>query len=199
MIGHIRGKLLQKQPPFLLVDVNGIGYELEAPMSTFYELPPEQSEVSLYAHLVVREDAQLLYGFSDQSQREMFRSLLKVSGIGPRVALAILSTFNTREFVKCIQYEDTGALTRVPGIGKKTAERMIIDLRDRISLTDSEMTQSIDPSREIPDNPVEDAVGALVALGYKPVDASRAVNAVKSQSEQRDDLIRNALQFLTSR
>jgi Holliday junction DNA helicase RuvA len=200
MIGFLRGLLLHKQPPILLVDVNGVGYELEAPMSTFYALPDEQNEIALYVHLVVREDAQLLFGFSDQAQRQLFRSLLKINGVGPRVALAILSTLNTQEFTNCILLEDAATLTRVPGIGKKTAERMIIDMRDRIDSQDygSESTQS--PGHlEDPDNPVQDAIGAMMALGYKAAEANRAVNSVKEQSEQRDDLIRNALQFLTKR
>ena len=198
MIGYLRGQLLQKQPPILLLDVNGVGYELEAPMSTFYNLPEEGQEVSLFAHLVVREDAQLLFGFSDQGQRQLFRSLLKISGIGPRVALAILSTLTASEFITCIHHEDAATLTRVPGIGKKTAERMIIDMRDRIdSLEGGETQMDSSHSLEVKDNPVQDAVGALVALGYKPAEASRAVDAVKDQSDQRDDLIKNSLRFLT--
>jgi Holliday junction DNA helicase RuvA len=200
MIGYLSGRLLQKQPPFLVVDVNGVGYELEAPMSTFYELPVEQQDVSLFVHLVVREDAQLLFGFSDQEQRELFRNLLRINGVGPRVALAILSTFNTGEFIACIHHEDADTLTRVPGIGKKTAERMIIDMRDRI---DSMGAVSVVPAGprdlEVADNPLQDAIGALIALGYKSAEASKAVNAVREQSEKRDDLIRNALQHLTKR
>ncbi len=200
MIGFLKGSLLQKQPPFLLLDVNGVGYELEAPMSTFYDLPAELEPVSLYVHLVVREDAQLLYGFSDQGQRELFRSLLKINGVGPRVGLAILSTLSTTEFVTCIQNEDAATLTRVPGIGKKTAERMIIDMRDRIVGFDIADALPGEPATLTGvDNPVQDAIGALIALGYKPVEASRAVDAIKDQSEKRDDLIRNALQFLSKR
>jgi len=200
MIGFLRGLLLQKQPPILLVDVNGVGYELEAPMSTFYALPEEQSEIALYVHLVVREDAQLLFGFSDQGQRQLFRSLLKINGVGPRVALAILSTLNTQEFTNCILHEDAATLTRVPGIGKKTAERMIIDMRDRIDSREYDSPSAQAPGHlEVPDNPVQDAIGAMMALGYKAAEANRAVNAVKEQSEQRDDLIRNALQYLTKR
>ena len=204
MIGFLRGLLLQKQPPILLVDVNGVGYELEAPMSTFYTLPDEHNEIALYVHLIVREDAQLLYGFSDQGQRQLFRSLLKVNGVGARVALAILSTFSPREFINCIHLEDAVTLTRVPGIGNKTAERIIIDMRDRIDA--QEYAQEYDAVSgaatehlEVPDNPAQDAIGALIALGYKSAEANRAVNAVKEQNQQRDDLIRNALQYLTRR
>ncbi len=200
MIGYIRGLLVQKQPPWLLLDVNGVGYELEAPMSTFYVLPEAQNEISLYVHMLVRQDAQLLFGFSDQGQRELFRSLIRINGVGPRVALAILSTLDTREFVNCIQHEDVAMLTRVPGIGKKTAERMIIDMRDRID--DQQYDAAPDGATRplaAADHPIQDAIGALMALGYKAPEARRAVNAVKAQSERRDDLIRNALQFFTTR
>lgn len=193
---------MQKQPPLLLLDVNGVGYEIEAPMSTIYDLPNEAgaAEVALYIHLVVREDAQLLYGFSDRNQRQLFRNLLKISGVGPRVALAILSTLTTSEFIVCIQHEDAVTLTRVPGIGKKTAERIIIDMRDRIdSLGGEGLSAGLPRKLTDPDNPVQDAVGALTALGYKPAEASRAVQSVRSMSEKRDDLIRNALQYLTNR
>ena len=193
---------MQKQPPFLLLDVNGVGYEVEAPMSTIYDLPNESGAagVALYIHLVVRQDAQLLYGFSDRNQRQLFRSLLKISGVGPRVALAILSTLTTSEFITCIQHEDALTLTRVPGIGKKTAERIIIDMRDRIDSLGGEGLSAGGARKPTdPDNMVQDAVGALIALGYKPAEASRAVQSVREQSEKRDDLIRNALQYLTKR
>jgi Holliday junction DNA helicase RuvA len=200
VIGYLKGQLLQKQPPFLMLDVNGVGYELEAPMSTFYQLPGVKETVSLFVHLVVREDAQLLYGFSDQPQRELFRSLLKINGVGPRVGLAILSTLSTVEFVTCIHHEDVLTLIRVPGIGKKTAERMILDMRDRIdSLAGADTLPGAAAGVEQEQNPLQDAIGALIALGYKPVDASRAVESVKNSSEHRDDLIRNALQFLSKR
>ena len=205
MIGFLRGKLLHKQPPFLLVDVGGVGYELEAPMSTFYVLPDELAEVALYAHLVVRQDAQLLYGFSDQEQRQLFRSLLRINGVGARVALAILSTFSAREFIQCIHNEDAAVLTRVPGVGKKTAERMIIDMRDRIdAATDSgDAARDAESNRargdDAADNPVQDAIGALIALGYKASEAHRMVSAVKQPEAQREELIRNALQQLSKR
>ncbi len=202
MIGFLKGQLLQKQPPFLLLDVNGVGYEVEAPMSTFYDLSNETgaTEVALYIHLVVREDAQLLYGFSDQNQRQLFRSLLKINGVGPRVALAILSTLTTSEFIICIQHEDTVTLTRVPGIGKKTAERIIIDMRDRVEALEGKgLSAGLLRKPADQDNPVQDAVGALIALGYRPAEASRAVQSVRDQSKKRDDLIRNALQYLTKR
>ena len=202
MIGSLKELLLHKQPPFLVLDVHGVGYELEAPMATFYDLPKEQTEVFLFTHLVVREDAQLLYGFSDRSQRELFRHLLKVNGVGPRVALAILSTLSTGQFVQCVANQDAVTLTSVPGIGKKTAERMLIDLRDRLKgiegLEPGAEGKPASPAEQRQD-PVEDAIGARIALGYRQADASRAVNAVADDSPGRDDLIRNALQFLSRR
>ncbi len=192
MIGYLSGTLLQRQPPFLLLDVGGVGYELEAPMSTFYDLPQEQRSVSLFVHMVVREDAQLLYGFSDPGQRALFRSLLKVNGVGPRVALATLSTLSAEQFIACIRAEDAAAIARVPGIGKKTAARMILDLRDRI---DTLGVAAGHHATEI--NPTQDAIGALLALGYKIADANQAVRAVEGKSAHREDLIRNALQYLS--
>ena len=199
MIGYLKGKILRKNPPFLLLDVNNVGYELEAPMATFYALP-EQGEVSLFAHLVVREDAQLLYGFSDESQQQLFRILLKINGVGPKVALAILSTLSVEELVQCVNQNDSTTLIRVPGIGKKTAERMIIDLRDRIAAFDGaeQYSQSV-PGEDPVANPSQDAIGALMALGYKQAEATRAVRAMEADHTERDDLIRSALQYLTQR
>ncbi len=201
MIGFLKGSLVSKLPPFLVLNVQGVGYELEAPMATFYELPEENTEVLLFTHLVVREDAHLLYGFSDRAQRELFRSLLKINGVGPRVGLAILSTLSTSQFVQCVNQQDTLTLTSVPGIGKKTAERMLLDMRDRISALDHFDAGDNDVAGgvELNQNPVEDAMGALVALGYKAADASRAIRTVEENSPGRDDLIRNALQFLSKR
>lgn len=202
MIGSLRGILRQKSPPFLVLDVGGVGYELEAPMNTFYDLPEEQQEVSLFTHLLVREDAQLLFGFSDQPQRELFRNLLKVSGVGPRVALAILSTLTASQFVQCVRHQDAATLTTVPGIGKKTAERMLLDLRDRVGdMAGVAATESAagPAAADQVHNPVDDAVGALVALGYRAADAARAVAAVEDEAAGREDLIRLALQFLSKR
>lgn len=201
MIGFLKGSLVSKLPPFLVLNVQGVGYELEAPMATFYDLPEENTEVLLFTHLVVREDAHLLYGFSDRSQRELFRSLLKVSGVGPRVGLAILSTLSTSQFVQCVNQQDTLTLTSVPGIGKKTAERMLLDMRDRISVLDhfDSGDNDVVGGVELNQNPIEDAMGALVALGYKAADANRAIRAVEENNPGRDDLIRNALQFLSKR
>lgn len=194
MIGAISGQLVHKHPPFLLVDVGGVGYELEAPMTTFYALPDAGRAVSLFVHHLVREDAQLLFGFSDRPQRDLFRSLLKVNGVGPRVALAILSTLSAGQFTACIQHSDVATLTRVPGIGAKTAERMILDMRDRVSAP-GERDDPAHPAT--PQSPAQDAVSALLALGYKAAEAAKAVRAVEAKSGERDDLIRNALQYLS--
>lgn len=198
MIGFLSGTLAHKHPPFLLLDVGGVGYELEAPMTTFYRLPDAGQPASLFVHHLVREDAQLLFGFSDRAQRESFRALLKVTGIGPRAALAILSTLSAEQLVACIQQADVKTLTRVPGIGAKTAERMILDMRDRIASS----TSAGDGDGDATDaaaahDPVQDAISALIALGYKAAEAAKAVRAVEAQSGERDDLIRNALQQLS--
>jgi Holliday junction DNA helicase RuvA len=195
MIGRLRGELVYKHPPQLMIEVNGVGYELEAPMSTFYDLPVVGEAVTLFTHLSVREDAHVLYGFGHESERALFRSLLKVSGVGAKMALAILSGMNAEEFTRCVQSDDTGALTRLPGIGKKTAERLIVEMRDRLDKLEG-------PAGVVPvtgrpaaavDDPVSDAVGALIALGYKPPDASRMVRSVEAEGLGSEEIIRAAL------
>ena len=195
MIGYLRGRLLDKRPPTLVLDVHGVGYELDAPMTTFYDLPPPGEDVTVYTHLVVREDAQLLFAFSDLSQRDVFRSLLKVSGVGPRVALAILSTLSTRDFSQAVSDGDVSRLTRVPGIGRKTAERLVVEMRDKVLKQRDEQGDS-KTVVERRDSPVEDAVGALMALGYKPLEASRAIRDIDSDGLSSEDLIRQALRQL---
>lgn len=194
MIGHLRGKLIHKEPPSLLIDVNGVGYELDAPMTTFYDLPAIGDSVTLHTHLVVRDDAHLLYGFSRETQRHLFRSLLKVSGVGPRVALAILSGLTVDEFIICITTEDVVRITRVPGIGRKTAERLIVEMRDKVQVEES-MTDGVKLTNadEVSLNPVGEAVGALMALGYKPNEASRLVRTVESDGLNTEEIIRQAL------
>lgn len=194
MIGRLAGVILEKQPPALVLDVNGVGYELEAPMSTFYQLPAMGERVSLFTHLLVREDAQLLYGFYREADRQLFRALLRVSGIGAKIALAVLSSMNLDEFSLCIQAGDTASLTRIPGIGKKTAERMIIDLRDRLAKLDipSGLVPQLQPAPGRQDA-VAEAQSALVALGYKPQDALRMVKAVAAEGMGSEQLIRAAL------
>lgn len=193
MIGFVRGKLVAKQPPVLLVDVNGVGYEVEAPMTTFYDLPETGKEITLHTHLVVREDAHTLYGFAKLSDRALFRSLIKISGVGPRMALAILSGMSADAFVRCIRDNDAAALTRVPGVGKKTAERLVVELRDRLGKGDSGAAE-LPASSAGPANAVEEAVSALIALGYKPPDASRMVRGIDSKDLAVEEIIRRALQ-----
>ena len=194
MIGRLQGVLLRKEPPALMLDVGGVGYELEAPMTTFYELPAVGERVTLYTHLVVREDAHLLYGFVREAQRRLFRELLKVNGVGPRVALAVLSGLSDEEFCRCVAEEDIARLTKVPGIGRKTAERLVIEMRDKLP-KDIPMpaftTTAAGPVA--PGDPVSEAVSALVALGYKPNEASRAVRSASTKGLSAEEIIRQAL------
>lgn len=194
MIGFLCGRLVVKHPPVLLIDVNGVGYEIEAPMTTFYDLPETGTEVTLHTHLVVREDAHTLFGFLRLSDRALFRSLIKVSGVGPRMALAILSGMSADTFVRCIQDNDTAALIRVPGVGKKTAERLVVELRDRLDKGMGGVTGLPTAIDSGPVNPVEEAVRALIALGYKPPDAARMVRGVEAKGLGVEEIIRRALQ-----
>ena len=195
MIGYLRGVLRRKEPPTLLVEVGGVGYELEAPMTTFYELPAVGETVALHTHLVVREDAHLLYGFARETQRRQFRALLKVNGVGPRVALAVLSGLNEAELTRCVINDDVTRLTQVPGIGRKTAERLIVELRDKLANETAipPISTSAGPAER---DPLAEAVSALIALGYKPPEASRAVRAVPSQGLSTEEIIRQALQAM---
>ena len=202
MIGRLRGEIVHRQPPFLMLEVNGVGYELEAPMSTFYNLPTGSEQVILFTHLAVRDDAHVLYGFSSESERTLFRTLLRVSGVGAKMALAILSGMSAADFARCVQTEDIAALVRLPGIGRKTAERLIVEMRDRLDrldgVSDIARTASAKGSAGT-DNPVSDAVGALIALGYKPVEASRMVRAVDSEGLNSEEIIRGALKAVAGR
>ena len=196
MIGRLRGEIVAKRPPHLLVEVSGVGYELEAPMSTFYDLPAVGAAVVLHTHLVIREDAHVLYAFAREAERALFRSLLRVSGVGPKMALAILSGMNADEFARCVQRDDTAALSRLPGIGKKTAERLIIEMRDRLARLDDEaFAVAVRPQATGAGAPsaLEDAVSALIALGYKAPEASRMVRAVAAEGLASEELIRAAL------
>lgn len=186
MIGFLRGTLVARQPPRLLVEVGGVGYEVDAPMSTFYRLPETGCEVTLYTHLMVREDAHVLFGFATEAERTLFRSLIRVSGVGARLALAILSGLSTEDFKRCVQHGDAASLQRLPGIGKKTAERLIVELRDRLP----EALHM--PSVSRPD-PVSEAHDALVALGYKSHEAQHLLERVGAQATAVEDLIRLAL------
>ncbi len=194
MIGLLRGKLLIKQPPDLLLDVNGVGYEVQASMTTFYELPELHQDVTLYTHFVVREDAQLLYGFSSQTERELFRHLLKVNGVGPKMALAIVSGMSPVEFNQVIHAADIARLSRIPGVGKKTAERLVIELRDRLPKAEATSNTGVAVSTPLPSVSVSDeAINALLALGYKPAQASQMIAAYENQGLSVEDMIRQAL------
>jgi holliday junction DNA helicase RuvA len=195
MIGFLRGKLVHKAPPFLVLDVQGVGYEIEAPMTTFYDLPTINEEIKLHTHLVVREDAHILFGFSAEAERTLFRTLIKVNGVGPKMALTILSGQSAEEFHRCIQDNDTQTLVRLPGVGKKTAERLVIEMRDRLpGLGDSAMTITDKAVTASAGNPKQEAVSALCSLGYKPVDASKMVQNINAEGKSCEDIIRLALQ-----
>jgi holliday junction DNA helicase RuvA len=192
MIGRLRGRLIRKAPPALIVDVNGVGYELEAPMSTFYRLPELGSEVELHTHLVVRDDAHLLYGFATEDERRLFRDLLRVTGIGPKIGLALLSGIDVETFMRCVEAEDADALTRIPGIGRKTAERLLIEMRDRIrALGELPAAGAAAASGA---GARAEAYAALVALGYRPVEVNRLLQGVAEDGIGTEELIRRALQ-----
>lgn len=199
MIGRLRGTLLEKQPPHLIVDVNGVGYELEVPMTTLYRLPHAGEPVTLHTHLVVREDAHLLYGFWEKRDRELFRELIRLNGVGPKLALALMSGLEVDELVRCVQAQDTSALVRVPGVGKKTAERLLVELKDRFKAWEA-LPGTFTLVSEGPNSPAlpaataeSDAVSALISLGYKPQEASKAVSAIKEKNLSSEELIRRAL------
>lgn len=200
MIGSLRGRLLQKTPPTLVIDVRGVGYEVEAPMSTFYQLPDAGAEIHLYTHLTVRDDAHLLYGFATENERRLFRSLIKVNGVGPKMALTILSGIEADEFARTIRDGNTLRLIRLPGVGKKTAERLIVEMRDR--LQDLRIPETQGQARKTAGNgavEIEDAISALIALGYKPQEASRYVHGVAREGMRSEELIREALKASLSR
>ena len=201
MIGRLHGKLISKTPPQLLVDCQGVGYEVEAPMTTIWALPELNETVTLLTHLVVRDDAHLLFGFATEAERALFRSLLKVSGIGAKVALSILSGIETDEFIRCVNSGDSARLTALPGIGKKTAERLVVEMRDRVAeLPDSIVTTGggLASSKTSPADPATDAISGLVALGYKPAEASKLIHALDPEDKTSEDLIREALKNLGS-
>ena len=187
MIGSIRGHILSKAPPQLTVEAGGLGYELEAPMSTFFHLPAVGEEVRLLTHLVVREDAHVLYAFGTEDERRLFRYVIKVSGIGPKIALALLSGISVEAFVACVHNQDVTALTRIPGIGRKTAERLVVEMRDRLA------AQSGTAQPGTPGGAETEAFGALIALGYKPAEASRLLKSAGPGEHSTEELIRRAL------
>jgi len=195
MIAWLKGELLEKQAPGLVLNVNGVGYELEAPMSTFYDLPEVGAQATVFVHMVVREDAQLLFGFTSKQQREMFRSLIRVNGVGPKVALAVLSTLSAQELLQCMANEDVTQLCRVPGIGKKTAQRLVVEMKDRLEKEFGDVALEVSAG-ESSSNNSRDAIDALVALGYKNAEASRVVKSLDS-SISSEELIRQALRVLS--
>jgi Holliday junction DNA helicase RuvA len=203
MIGRIRGILVDKHPPEILVEVGGVGYELQVPMTTLFQLPEIGSEVSLVTHFVVREDAQQLFGFFEEGDRRLFRQLIRVSGVGPKLALTILSGMDSASFARCVQRDDISSLVALPGVGKKTAERLLVEMRDKLedwlgSAGSGAAAGGATVSPPAPDI-VADAEGALVALGYKPAEASRVVAAVNDDSvEDSEELIRRALKSMVS-
>jgi len=195
MIGFLRGKLVQKAPPLLILDVQGIGYEIEAPMTTFYELPLVGVEVTLHTHLVIREDAHSLFGFLKEADRALFRALIKVNGVGPKLALTILSGQSAEEFHRCIQNNDTLALVRLPGVGKKTAERLVIEMSDRLPDLGQGSPQTVAfAATPLLSHPKQEAVSALCSLGYKPIDANKMVQNINAEGKSCEELIRLALQ-----
>ncbi len=193
MIGFLKGRLASKQPPFLMVDVNGVGYELEAPMSTFYGLPAAGEPVALFTHLVVREDAHILFGFGTDGERRLFRGLLKVSGVGPKIALGILSGASVDDFLRIIEAEDVAMLTRIPGIGRKTAERVIIEMRDSVQKLAGPALRQGNALSEAAQTPQSEAFSALIALGYKPPEVTRLLKAADEPGLSTTELIRRAL------
>ncbi len=191
MIGRLKGILIHKAPPWLVVDVHGVGYELEAPMSTFYDLPEVGREVFLFTHHAQKEDSVSLYGFLRESERRLFRDVQKVSGIGAKIALAVLSGASVDEFARLVQASDVTALTRIPGIGKKTAERMVVELRDRAADLAGGPASS---SPGLAGDPLAEAITALQALGYKPAEADRMARKVAADGDVAEAIIRKALQ-----
>lgn len=191
MIGRLKGILIHKQPPWLVVDVHGVGYELEAPMSTFYDLPEVGREVSLFTHYAQKEDSVSLYGFLTESERRLFRDVQKVSGIGAKIALAVLSGASVNQFALLVQSGDVAALTKIPGIGKKTAERIVVELRDRAADLASGPVAGGGP---LPADPLSEAVIALQQLGYKPAEAQKMAKAVAGEGDPAETIIRKALQ-----
>lgn len=195
MIGFLRGRLVAKQPPRLVVDVNGVGYEVEAPMSTLYELPDIGREVTLLTHLLVREDAHILYGFASEGERVLFRNLLKVSGVGSRTALALLSGITVEGFARCVHEQDVGPLTKIPGVGRKTAERLLVEMRDRVAGGPGAAAGAGSQAGGMPSAEGE-AWSALVALGYKPAEVSRMLGSIDTAGRSTEELIRQVLKSL---
>ncbi|WP_072669671.1 Holliday junction branch migration protein RuvA [Vibrio injensis] len=204
MIGRLRGLLIEKQPPQIVIEVNGVGYEVQMPMSCFYELPNINEEAIIYTHFVVREDAQLLYGFNTVSERALFREVIKANGVGPKMGLGILSGMTASQFVACVEREDISTLIKLPGVGKKTAERLLVEMKDRLKgwgsgdlftpATDAAPLDSSPVHSE--QNAQEEAISALLSLGYKPIQASKVVSQMAKPGMTSEQLIREALKSM---
>lgn len=201
MIGRIQGTLIEKQPPEVLIDVGGVGYEIQMPMTSFYQLPAVGESVTVFTHFVVREDAQLLFGFADKMERGLFRELIKANGVGPKLGLTILSGMSAPQFLTSVQNEDVSALVSLPGIGKKTAERLVVELKDRLAKFGKSESVSLPVSADnvsgqtivAVNDAREEAQSALVALGYKPAQASKLVSSVYRDGMESEAVIREAL------
>jgi len=202
LIGRIRGVLLEKSPAQALVECSGLGYEVDIPFTTFFHLPDTGGEITLHTHFAVREDAQSLFGFSARLDRDLFRLLIKVNGVGPKLALAILSGLDANQFIQCVETKDINSLVKLPGVGKKTAERLLIEMADRIGQLEGPFTVAADAGSKgvsmpaAADSAVEEAESALIALGYKPQEASKVVSKVAEDGMSREDLIRRALKSM---
>ncbi|CAM2794678.1 Holliday junction branch migration protein RuvA [Legionella worsleiensis] len=199
MIGWLHGQILDKyHPGKIVLDVNGVGYDVETSLNTFFQLEGSSTAIGLHIHTVVREDALLLYGFLDKQERSLFRALIKVNGVGPKMAIAILSSITPNEFIQCIYQENAALLTKLPGIGKKTAERLVVEMRDSIKQFGEVQTDTT-PQRKYQMSSQDEAISALEALGYKPQEALKVVNKIDDGSKSSEQLIRESLQILSSR
>lgn len=204
MIGRLNGVLVEKQPPEILLEVSGVGYEVQMPMTCFYDLPKVGDNAIVYTHFVVREDAQLLFGFNNKTERALFRELLKANGVGPKLGLAILSGMSAQQFVSCVNNEDATALVKLPGVGKKTAERLVLEMKDRLKNWGNDLftpfsdSAVIEPASDatIANNAADDAVSALVALGYKLPQAQKAVKSISKPHMSTEVLIKESLKSM---
>jgi len=210
VIGRLSGMLVEKNSPEILIECAGVGYEVTMPMTSIYALPELEQQATIYTHFVVREDAQLLYGFANKVERKLFRLLIKVNGVGPKLALAILSNMSADQFVSCVRHDDISAIVKIPGVGKKTAERLLIEMRDRLKDWQAQQVHLVSDDGEIPEqlsaelspettfvnDNKGDAINALVSLGYKQVQADKAVKAVYNRGMSSEDIIRDALKSM---
>ena len=210
MIGRLRGMLVEKNPPEILIECAGVGYEVTMPMTSIYALPELEQQATIYTHFVVREDAQLLYGFANKVERKLFRLLIKVNGVGPKLALAILSNMSADQFVSCVRHDDISAIVKIPGVGKKTAERLLIEMRDRLKDWQAQQIHLVNDDGVIPEqlsaelsqettfvnDNKGDAINALVSLGYKQVQADKAVKSVYNRGMSSENIIRDALKSM---